>query len=132
MGREDIDVRCMGRGRPFVIELKEPKLRSCNYQELENLINEQANEFNRSFGFEKFKSQRVVRIKDTPADKSYTIRFRLQPMNGLEYGVLTAPLDLTKEDSNPVSAVLNRATSARITKPHCQQKLSLKVLGSRR
>ncbi|MGB0199880.1 MAG: tRNA pseudouridine(54/55) synthase Pus10, partial [Candidatus Poseidoniaceae archaeon] len=99
MGREDIDVRCMGRGRPFVIELKEPKLRSCNYQELENLINEQANGSIEVSDLRSSNRSEVVRIKDTPADKSYTIRFRLQPMNELEYGVLTAPLDLTKEDS---------------------------------
>ena len=99
MGREDIDVRCMGRGRPFVIELKEPKLRSCNYQELENLINQKANGSIEVSDLRSSNRSEVVRIKDTPADKSYTIRFRLQPMNELEYGVLTAPLDLTKEDN---------------------------------
>ena len=42
MGREDIDVRCMGRGRPFVIELKEPKIRTCDYSKLQQMVNEQA------------------------------------------------------------------------------------------
>ncbi|MCH1461839.1 MAG: hypothetical protein L7U25_05740, partial [Candidatus Poseidonia sp.] len=40
----------------------------------------------------------VVRIKDTPAEKSYTIRFTLEPMTEAEYAVLTAPVDLTKDD----------------------------------
>ncbi len=98
MGREDIDVRCMGRGRPFVIELKEPKVRSCNYQQLEDLVNEQAAGAIEVTDLRSSTRSEVVRIKDTPADKSYTIRFRLHPMNEAEYEVLTAPLDLTKED----------------------------------
>ena len=100
MGREDIDVRCMGRGRPFVIELKEPKLRSCNYQELEELVNKRAAGAIEVTDLRSSTRSEVVRIKDTPADKSYTIRFSLMPMNEAEYGVLTAPLDLTKEDKN--------------------------------
>ena len=98
MGREDIDVRCMGRGRPFVIELKEPKLRSCSYEELEKIINTQAAGAIEVTDLRSSNRSEVVRIKDTPADKSYTIRFKLLPMNELEYGVLTAPLDLTKTD----------------------------------
>ena len=100
MGREDIDVRCMGRGRPFVIELKEPKLRTCNYQELEELVNKRAAGAIEVTDLRSSTRSEVVRIKDTPADKSYTIRFSLTPMNEAEYDVLTAPLDLTKEDKN--------------------------------
>ena len=33
-GREDIDVRMLGRGRPFVLEIKEPKIRELK---LENI-----------------------------------------------------------------------------------------------
>ena len=40
----------------------------------------------------------VVRIKDTPADKSYTIRFKLDYLNENEYKILTAPMDLTKQN----------------------------------
>ena len=42
----------------------------------------------------------VVRVKDTPAEKSYTIRFLVEPLSKPELEVLTAPLDLTKEDDN--------------------------------
>ncbi|HOI40858.1 MAG TPA: tRNA pseudouridine(54/55) synthase Pus10 [Methanobacterium sp.] len=38
-GREDIDVRMLGRGRPFVLEIKEPKIRSLNLKELTEKIN---------------------------------------------------------------------------------------------
>ena len=42
MGREDIDVRCLGRGRPFVLEIKEPRKRSFNAEKLADIINEAA------------------------------------------------------------------------------------------
>ncbi|HHT18294.1 MAG: tRNA pseudouridine(54/55) synthase Pus10 [Euryarchaeota archaeon] len=38
-GREDIDVRMLGRGRPFVLEIKEPKIRDLNLKELTEKIN---------------------------------------------------------------------------------------------
>ena len=39
-GREDIDVLMLGSGRPFVLEIKEPKIRYFDLKELEDKINE--------------------------------------------------------------------------------------------
>ncbi len=39
-GREDIDVLMLGEGRPFVLEIKEPKIRDINLSALEDEINE--------------------------------------------------------------------------------------------
>ena len=41
-GREDIDARMLGSGRPFVLEVKEPKKRFIDLQRLEHAINERA------------------------------------------------------------------------------------------
>lgn len=41
-GREDIDARMLGKGRPFVIEVKQPKKRLINLKTLENTINKHA------------------------------------------------------------------------------------------
>ena len=38
-GREDIDVLMLGHGRPFVLEIKEPRIRKLNYPKLEEEIN---------------------------------------------------------------------------------------------
>ncbi|MHC1586074.1 MAG: tRNA pseudouridine(54/55) synthase Pus10 [Candidatus Hecatellaceae archaeon] len=38
-GREDIDARVLGSGRPFVVEIKNPKRRSLNLEEAEAKIN---------------------------------------------------------------------------------------------
>ncbi|MCR4404026.1 MAG: tRNA pseudouridine(54/55) synthase Pus10 [Candidatus Acetothermia bacterium] len=41
-GREDIDARMLGEGRPFIIEVREPRLRSLDLQALTDQINERA------------------------------------------------------------------------------------------
>ena len=41
-GREDIDARCLGEGRPFVIEVKNPRKRHLNLQDLAEAINKSA------------------------------------------------------------------------------------------
>ncbi len=38
-GREDIDVRMLGTGRTFVLEIKEPKIRDIDLKDLENSVN---------------------------------------------------------------------------------------------
>jgi tRNA pseudouridine synthase 10 len=46
-GREDIDVRCLGNGRPFIIEFIQPKRTSFSLEELktyQNLINKSTND----------------------------------------------------------------------------------------
>lgn len=56
-GREDVDVRVLGHGRPFVVEIIEPKKRYIDLKELEKEINE--------------KSQGKIEVLDlTYADKS--------------------------------------------------------------
>lgn len=42
-GREDIDARMLGRGRPFVVEIRKPRKRSIDLKLLEKTINERAN-----------------------------------------------------------------------------------------
>ncbi|MFX0097850.1 MAG: tRNA pseudouridine(54/55) synthase Pus10, partial [Candidatus Hodarchaeota archaeon] len=41
-GREDIDARMLGTGRPFIVELKEPRLRNVDLAEAEIRINQHA------------------------------------------------------------------------------------------
>ena len=98
MGREDIDVRCLGQGRPFVIEMKEQKIRTVDLDAAMNSINELAEGSIKITGLRSSNRSEVVRVKDTPAEKSYTIRFRVMPLSEAEHAVLTAPVDLTHVD----------------------------------
>ncbi len=38
-GREDVDVRMLGNGRPLIVEVKEPKMKDLNITTLSNLLN---------------------------------------------------------------------------------------------
>ncbi len=40
MGREDIDALCLGEGRPFVLEISQPRRRDIDLDELERLANQ--------------------------------------------------------------------------------------------
>lgn len=42
-GREDIDVRMLGRGRPFVLEISQPRKRFIDLKEVEKIVNARAN-----------------------------------------------------------------------------------------
>lgn len=98
MGREDIDVRCLGRGRPFVVELKSPMRRSVDAAAAMDAINEAAAGAVEVTSLRPSSRKEVVRVKDTAAEKSYAIRFRLAPLSEKEHAKLVAPMDLTKED----------------------------------
>ncbi len=41
-GREDVDARMLGQGRPFIVEVKKPKRRSIDLQDLAHTIGKQA------------------------------------------------------------------------------------------
>ena len=77
MGREDIDVRCLGNGRPTVIELKNPRKRNADLESLTKLINKNASGKVEIKPLRVSNKSEVVRVKDAAADKSYHICFKL-------------------------------------------------------
>ena len=77
MGREDIDVRCLGSGRPFVLEIKNPQIRKANLVELVAAVNDNSSEMVEIDQLEWTERKRIGRVKETRSDKSYTIRFRV-------------------------------------------------------
>ncbi|WP_457620058.1 tRNA pseudouridine(54/55) synthase Pus10 [Methanopyrus sp.] len=62
-GREDIDVRMLGNGRPFVMELLYPKRRNVDLERLEEEINREVNGV-RVVGLEYGDPEDVRRVKD--------------------------------------------------------------------
>ena len=75
-GREDVDVRTLGKGRPFVVEIKAPKLRQANLFELEKTINEEAKGLVEVHGLKIVDSKYVRAIKALAeiARKTYSAR----------------------------------------------------------
>ena len=70
-GREDIDVLMLGNGRPFVLEIKSPKIRDIDLQKLELEVN-QINEGKvRISGLCFVEKEIVEKIKNTHMRKTY-------------------------------------------------------------
>ncbi len=77
MGREDIDARMLGNGRPFILELKRPLSRKLSLVELEEKIN-RANEGRvEIFGLRMSSKEEVRRLKESRAEKSYRVIVQL-------------------------------------------------------
>ena len=70
-GREDIDVRCLGSGRPFIIELRQPRLRQLDLEELAEEVNEGADGKVEVEQFEWCRRDEVAAIKGAKYDKTY-------------------------------------------------------------
>ncbi len=73
MGREDIDALMLGRGRPFVLEIKEPKIRTLDLQKLQKDINESTDMIIIS-ELRNSDSEEVVKIKSARPNKSYRVK----------------------------------------------------------
>ena len=94
MGREDIDVRCLGRGRPFVIELKKPYKRDVDMNLIMDAINSSAENRLEVSDMRPSNRSEVVRVKDTPAEKSYTIRYKIEPITQSNFDELTQVMEI--------------------------------------
>ena len=78
MGREDIDVRCLGSGRPFVLEIKGPRVRETDLEKLTDDINSKSSGKVEVNSLRWSQKREVSRVKETRSEKSYTIRFRVE------------------------------------------------------
>ncbi len=73
MGREDIDARMLGTGRPFVIEASEPRRRDLDLVALRDRINAEANGLIEVSALRPSTRQEVRSVKDAAPDKAYRV-----------------------------------------------------------
>ncbi len=73
-GREDVDAKMRGTGRPFVIEVKNPKRRAVDTHALENDIDEFAGGKVEVEGLRRATHEMVERVKELDAHKTYSMR----------------------------------------------------------
>ena len=68
-GREDIDVRMLGDGRPFVLEIREPKVRKVDLEKIKEEINRSGmvEVLNLEYG----SKEDIVLLKNKPHKKTY-------------------------------------------------------------
>ncbi len=70
MGREDIDARMLGDGRPFVLEISSPMVRSIDLDELKRRSDNELAAFN---DLHYVQREAVERYKEAAADKVYRV-----------------------------------------------------------
>lgn len=81
-GREDIDALMLGNGRPFVIEIKEPKIRALDLGALQAEINASAAGKIEISPLQFVKGSVVEQVKNIEAEKIYEARVRFaEPMH---------------------------------------------------
>jgi len=70
-GREDIDARMLGSGRPFVLEVSEPRTRTVDVAALEREVNASSVGKVEVVGLRPASREAVRSVKETAAEKSY-------------------------------------------------------------
>lgn len=73
MGREDIDARMLGRGRPFVLELLRPRRRTLDLPQLGTALGESGRGRVEVLDLAPAEAADVVRVKEASPDKSYRV-----------------------------------------------------------
>ncbi len=77
MGREDVDARMLGRGRPFIVEIKEPRKRRIDLAAAVDRIN--ASGMVEVDGLVPAKGADIVGLKEDRAAKTYRVLLRTIP-----------------------------------------------------
>jgi tRNA pseudouridine synthase 10 len=90
MGREDIDARMLGRGRPFVLELLRPRVRTIDLAEALDDLARQAAGRVEVLDLRPAEGPDVVRVKQASPEKSY----RVGVIGSVPVGKVNEALDL--------------------------------------
>ncbi len=67
-GREDIDVRMLGSGRPFILELRNPKIRNLDLIKIERLVNKKNRKRIRINDLRYSSKKEVIELKSSAKD----------------------------------------------------------------
>lgn len=105
-GREDIDARCLGTGRPFVLELKDPRRRTVDPAALEREINATAGGRVEVEGLRMAVKAEVPRVKEFHGRKTYRAKVR--------FGMAVSPETLNKAMSALRGCAIAQRTPARV------------------
>ena len=76
-GREDIDVLMLGNGRPFVIEIKNPKIRNIDLTKIEKEVNTQS-KWVRVKDLQFVNKEKIREIKNANHSKIYEAKIQLE------------------------------------------------------
>ena len=77
-GREDIDVRMLGNGRPFILEIKNPKIRNIDLTKIELDINKKNKDVIEVNNLRFSDRDEIVKIKGAKFKKIYRVMFKCE------------------------------------------------------
>ena len=115
-GREDIDALMLGTGRPFALEIKEPKIRRLDLARLQQEINEGAVGRVEVCGLQFVQGSVVERLKKTEAEKTYEAKVRFaRPVTAEQFQAVVGSLQgATIEQRTPSRVRHRRADLVRL------------------
>lgn len=118
-GREDIDARMLGRGRPFVVEVKEPLRRTVDLERVAADINTAAAAKVEVLDLQPGTAELVVKVKEEHADKRYRARVEFgEPVAEAAFAQALAALVGEIEQRTPVRVRHRRADRTRTRRVH--------------
>jgi tRNA pseudouridine synthase 10 len=106
-GREDIDVLMLGNGRPFVLEIKNPKIRKIDLKLIENEIN-QNSQWVKVKNLNLTDKEKIKELKLAKPDKIYQAKIQLEKKVEKE--------DLEKAVLKLSNITINQQTPKRVLK----------------
>ncbi|MFO7677047.1 MAG: tRNA pseudouridine(54/55) synthase Pus10 [Thermoplasmatota archaeon] len=114
-GREDIDALMLGGGRPFVLEIKNPKIRTINFSELSLEINSYAEKKIEVCDLRVSDKKEITRLKDSDFHKVYMATIKGEKLFNKEKLKEVAEIlpSLTIKQLTPVRVAHRRANKIR-------------------
>ena len=114
-GREDVDALMLGTGRPFVIEVTEPRVRDVDTEALEAEVNEYADGAVEVEGLRLATHDMVERVKEHDASKTYrmTVAFEAPVTAGALDAALETLAGATVAQETPQRVDHRRASKTR-------------------
>jgi tRNA pseudouridine synthase 10 len=111
-GREDVDAKMMGTGRPFAIEVKHPTRRAVDTDALGADINEFADGTVEVEGLRRATHEMVERVKELDAHKTYSMTVEFdEPVGGSAFADALADLDGARIEQRTPNRVDHRRAS---------------------
>jgi len=116
-GREDIDARMLGSGRPFVLEIKEPKRRNVDLRIAEGRVNTDNTGKIEVNELQYVKKGMVAKLKNAKADKTYQVNVELKTTDTVREDAVKNALDalcgVVIEQQTPTRVAHRRADLVR-------------------
>jgi len=125
-GREDIDALMLGNGRPFVLEVKEPRIRKVDILDLQNKINEASKGKVEVVELRYTSKETVKSLKMIKADKVY--RFKIAADGVIEkerLNMALSNLEGVVKQKTPTRVLHRRADLQRERKVHEARLISI-------